>query len=188
MPPWGRVKRRELTAGLRALGFSGPFSGGKHEFSSSTISSRRLEAERGGGVGRAKADAEPSLAGSRVGNAPLGNPSEDSEGPGWSDDFMASPVGSRFRNAPVPGWNSIGRPAARSSGKIWTDSGYRARRRRSRGEGLAWRLPAAASGCRHSVWRRAFIFMRASRRARHRPGLAHPSDQGLNTGTAMWRT
>lgn len=32
MPPWKAVKRRELIAGLRALGFKGPFSGGKHEF------------------------------------------------------------------------------------------------------------------------------------------------------------
>ena len=32
MPAWGAVKRRDLIAGLRALGFKGPFSGGKHEF------------------------------------------------------------------------------------------------------------------------------------------------------------
>lgn len=32
MPAWGPVKRRDLIAGLRALGFDGPFSGGKHEF------------------------------------------------------------------------------------------------------------------------------------------------------------
>ena len=32
MPPWGAVKRRDLIAGLKALGFKGPFSGGKHEF------------------------------------------------------------------------------------------------------------------------------------------------------------
>ena len=32
MPPWGPVKRRTLIAGLRALGFEGPFSGGKHDF------------------------------------------------------------------------------------------------------------------------------------------------------------
>jgi predicted RNA binding protein YcfA (HicA-like mRNA interferase family) len=32
MPPWKAVKRRELIVGLRALGFKGPFSGGKHEF------------------------------------------------------------------------------------------------------------------------------------------------------------
>ena len=32
MPPWGPVKRKDLIAGLRALGFEGPFSGGKHEF------------------------------------------------------------------------------------------------------------------------------------------------------------
>lgn len=32
MPGWGPVKRRDLIAGLRTLGFQGPFSGGKHEF------------------------------------------------------------------------------------------------------------------------------------------------------------
>jgi hypothetical protein len=32
MPAWRAVKRRDLIAGLRALGFQGPFSGGKHEF------------------------------------------------------------------------------------------------------------------------------------------------------------
>ena len=32
MPAWGAVKRHNLIAGLRALGFQGPFSGGKHEF------------------------------------------------------------------------------------------------------------------------------------------------------------
>lgn len=32
MPAWGPTKRRDLVAGLRRLGFSGPLSGGKHEF------------------------------------------------------------------------------------------------------------------------------------------------------------
>jgi predicted RNA binding protein YcfA (HicA-like mRNA interferase family) len=32
MPAWRPVSRRELVAGLRRLGFSGPYSGGKHEF------------------------------------------------------------------------------------------------------------------------------------------------------------
>jgi len=32
MPPWRPLKRRELIAALRRLGFSGPFSGGKHQF------------------------------------------------------------------------------------------------------------------------------------------------------------
>ena len=32
MPSFGPLHRRELIAGLRALGFKGPFSGGKHEF------------------------------------------------------------------------------------------------------------------------------------------------------------
>jgi predicted RNA binding protein YcfA (HicA-like mRNA interferase family) len=32
MPAWGPTKRKDLVAGLRSLGFEGPFSGGKHEF------------------------------------------------------------------------------------------------------------------------------------------------------------
>ena len=32
MPAWGPLRRRGLIAGLRRLGFEGPFSGGKHQF------------------------------------------------------------------------------------------------------------------------------------------------------------
>jgi predicted RNA binding protein YcfA (HicA-like mRNA interferase family) len=32
MPPWRPVKRRELVAALRRAGFTGPYSGGRHEF------------------------------------------------------------------------------------------------------------------------------------------------------------
>jgi len=32
MPPWRPLKRRELIAALRRLSFSGPYSGGKHQF------------------------------------------------------------------------------------------------------------------------------------------------------------
>ena len=32
MPPWGPVGRRKLIQSLRALGFDGPFSGGRHQF------------------------------------------------------------------------------------------------------------------------------------------------------------
>ena len=32
MPEFGPVSRRELVAALRRLGFSGPFSGGRHQF------------------------------------------------------------------------------------------------------------------------------------------------------------
>ena len=32
MPPGGPVSRRKLIASLRRLGFSGPFSGGRHHF------------------------------------------------------------------------------------------------------------------------------------------------------------
>ena len=31
MPTWGPVRRRKLIQGLRALGFDGPFSGGRHQ-------------------------------------------------------------------------------------------------------------------------------------------------------------
>ena len=32
MPAFGPISRRELVAALRRLGFSGPFSGGRHQF------------------------------------------------------------------------------------------------------------------------------------------------------------
>jgi len=32
MPAFGPIKRRDLVKTLRRLGFTGPFSGGKHEF------------------------------------------------------------------------------------------------------------------------------------------------------------
>jgi predicted RNA binding protein YcfA (HicA-like mRNA interferase family) len=32
VPAWKPLKRRELVAALRRAGFSGPFSGGRHEF------------------------------------------------------------------------------------------------------------------------------------------------------------
>ena len=32
MPAWGPISRRKLIAALRRLGFTGPFSGGRHEF------------------------------------------------------------------------------------------------------------------------------------------------------------
>lgn len=32
MPPFGSVKRKELLRYLQQLGFSGPYSGGKHQF------------------------------------------------------------------------------------------------------------------------------------------------------------
>ena len=32
MPRWGPIARRDLIHGLRALGFTGPFSGGRHQF------------------------------------------------------------------------------------------------------------------------------------------------------------
>lgn len=32
MPPFGPIRRRELIAGLRKLGFLGPYAGSKHEF------------------------------------------------------------------------------------------------------------------------------------------------------------
>ena len=32
MPPFGPISRRELIAGLRTLGFTGPFAGARHEY------------------------------------------------------------------------------------------------------------------------------------------------------------
>jgi predicted RNA binding protein YcfA (HicA-like mRNA interferase family) len=32
MPRFGPIKRRDLITSLRQLGFTGPYSGGKHEF------------------------------------------------------------------------------------------------------------------------------------------------------------
>lgn len=32
MPRLGTIKRRELVAALRRLGYSGPYAGGRHEF------------------------------------------------------------------------------------------------------------------------------------------------------------
>jgi predicted RNA binding protein YcfA (HicA-like mRNA interferase family) len=32
MPPFGPISRRDLIAALRAAGFDGPYSGGKHQF------------------------------------------------------------------------------------------------------------------------------------------------------------
>ncbi len=32
MPPFGPVRRSDLVRALRSIGFTGPFSGGKHEF------------------------------------------------------------------------------------------------------------------------------------------------------------
>ncbi|HFD40088.1 MAG TPA: type II toxin-antitoxin system HicA family toxin [Anaerolineae bacterium] len=32
MPPFGPIKRRELVRSLRALGFKGPYVGGKHQY------------------------------------------------------------------------------------------------------------------------------------------------------------
>jgi predicted RNA binding protein YcfA (HicA-like mRNA interferase family) len=32
MPPWKPLKRRELIGALKRAGFSGPYSGGRHEF------------------------------------------------------------------------------------------------------------------------------------------------------------
>lgn len=32
MPPWRPLKRRELVGALRRAGFTGPYSGGRHEF------------------------------------------------------------------------------------------------------------------------------------------------------------
>ena len=42
MPPFGPIHRRELIRGLKKLGFSGPFAGGKHEFMIREVDQLRL--------------------------------------------------------------------------------------------------------------------------------------------------
>lgn len=51
MPHFGPIKRRELIAGLRRLGFSGPFAGGKHEFMQRGGLSLTIPNPHGGDIG-----------------------------------------------------------------------------------------------------------------------------------------
>ena len=51
MPHFGPIKRRELIACLRRLGFSGPFAGGKHEFMQRGGLSLTIPNPHGGDIG-----------------------------------------------------------------------------------------------------------------------------------------
>lgn len=51
MPRFGPIKRRELIACLRRLGFAGPYAGGKHEFMQRGNLSLTIPNPHGGDVG-----------------------------------------------------------------------------------------------------------------------------------------
>jgi predicted RNA binding protein YcfA (HicA-like mRNA interferase family) len=51
MPHFGPIKRRELIACLRRLGFSGPYAGGKHEFMQRDGLSLTIPNPHGGDIG-----------------------------------------------------------------------------------------------------------------------------------------
>lgn len=51
MPHFGPIKRRELIACPRRLGFSGPFAGGKHEFMQRDSLSLTIPNPHGGDIG-----------------------------------------------------------------------------------------------------------------------------------------
>ena len=52
MPPFGPIRRAELVRALRALGFDGPFSGGKHEFMVRGTVSLHIPNPHQAGIGR----------------------------------------------------------------------------------------------------------------------------------------
>lgn len=52
MPPIGPIKRRDLMAYLRQLGFSGPYSGTKHQFLMKGPLRIRLPNPHGGDISR----------------------------------------------------------------------------------------------------------------------------------------
>lgn len=52
MPPFGPVSRRRLVAGLREVGFDGPYSGGRHQFMVRGGTTVRLPNPHAGSVGR----------------------------------------------------------------------------------------------------------------------------------------
>jgi predicted RNA binding protein YcfA (HicA-like mRNA interferase family) len=51
-PPFGPVKRADLCRALAALGFAGPFSGGKHQFMTRGELTIRVPNPRRGDIGR----------------------------------------------------------------------------------------------------------------------------------------
>ena len=52
MPPFGHVRRAELVRVLRALGFEGPYSGGKHQFMVRRDVTLRVPNPHGGDIGK----------------------------------------------------------------------------------------------------------------------------------------
>jgi predicted RNA binding protein YcfA (HicA-like mRNA interferase family) len=52
MPPFGPVRRSELIRALRALGFDGPYSGGKHQFMVRGSVTLRVPNPHQGDIGR----------------------------------------------------------------------------------------------------------------------------------------
>ena len=53
MPRFGPIKRRELIACLRRMGFSGPYAGGRHEFMQRDGLSLTIPNPHGGDIGPA---------------------------------------------------------------------------------------------------------------------------------------
>ena len=52
VPKFGPIRRRELIAALRKLGFGGPYSGGKHEFMQRGTVVLTIPNPHGGDIGR----------------------------------------------------------------------------------------------------------------------------------------
>jgi predicted RNA binding protein YcfA (HicA-like mRNA interferase family) len=52
MPPFGPISRRELIRCLRALGFDGPYAGGKHAFMIKDDITLRVPNPHQGDIGR----------------------------------------------------------------------------------------------------------------------------------------
>jgi predicted RNA binding protein YcfA (HicA-like mRNA interferase family) len=52
MPPFGPVRRSELVRAFRALGFDGPYSGGKHQFMIRGSVTVRIPNPHHGDIGR----------------------------------------------------------------------------------------------------------------------------------------
>lgn len=52
MPPFGPVKRKDLIRAFRALGFEGPYSGGRHQFMARGELTIRVPNPHEGDIGR----------------------------------------------------------------------------------------------------------------------------------------
>ena len=52
MPPFGPISRRELIRGFKALGFEGPFSGGKHDLMERGSTRVRIPNPHGKDIGK----------------------------------------------------------------------------------------------------------------------------------------